>query len=144
MPVLRYLNQHHVAAFGGLDPHLALQNVIDAVYLLREGSAAMPAETQVDLATPRGKVCSLPARLGGRFNASGVKWTAHRPDLNDGQPQAMAMTLFNRAGATKCCDPSSVYCWQALASRPERIWTCCVPTFPVSNEFGAGTERLPD
>lgn len=97
MPMLRYLSHSQVAALGGHDPHRALQDVSDATRLLRDGSAAMPAETHVDLATPRGKVYALPARLGGRFNAAGVKWTAHRPDVNDGLPQALAMTLVNRA-----------------------------------------------
>lgn len=97
MPMLRYLSQRQVAALGGHDPHLALHDVSDATRLLRTGSAAMPAETGVDLATPRGKVYALPARLGGRFNAAGVKWTAHRPDVDDGLPQALAMTLVNRA-----------------------------------------------
>lgn len=97
MPMLRYLNQHQVATLGGLDPRQALQDVTDTVRLLREGAAQMPAETHVDLATPRGKVYALPARVGGRFNATGVKWTAHRPDIDDDLPQAMAMTLVNRA-----------------------------------------------
>lgn len=97
MPQLRYLNHHQVATLGGLDPRLALQVVTDAVRLMREGAAVMPAETHVDLDTPRGKVYALPARLGGRFNATGVKWTAHRPDIEDALPQAMAMTLINRA-----------------------------------------------
>lgn len=46
----------------------------------------MPAETHVNLDTPLGKVYALPARVGGRFNATGVKWTAHRPRANDGYP----------------------------------------------------------
>ncbi|VEB97532.1 alanine dehydrogenase [Cedecea lapagei] len=94
---MHILNRQQVAELGGNDPIKALQDVEDTVRLLRSGDAIMPAETHVDLDTPLGKVYALPARVGGRFNATGVKWTAHRPRAADGYPQAMATTLLNRA-----------------------------------------------
>lgn len=97
MSDLRYLTQSQVAALGGSDPLLALNDVIDTVKLMRTGEASMPAETHVTLDAPQGKVYSLPARVAGRFNATGVKWTAHRPRAQDGLPMAIAMTLLNRA-----------------------------------------------
>lgn len=81
---MRFLTGPQVAALGGLDPHAALQDVTDAVRLLDAGDAMMPAETHVPLDTPPGKVYALPARVGGRFNANGVKWTAHRPSRRTG------------------------------------------------------------
>ncbi|EHD21461.1 MULTISPECIES: ornithine cyclodeaminase family protein [Brenneria] len=96
-PTLRYLSQQDVLQLGGADPHRALQDVIDVVHLMRGGEAHMPAETHIDLATPLGKAYALPAYVGGRFNAAGVKWTAHRPQAGDALPQALALTLINRA-----------------------------------------------
>ncbi|WP_202301834.1 ornithine cyclodeaminase [Dryocola clanedunensis] len=97
MSALRYLTQSQVAALGGTDPQLAFDNVVETVKLMRKGEASMPAETHVNLAAPQGKVYALQARVGGDFNATGVKWTAHRPQAQDGYPMAMAMTLLNRA-----------------------------------------------
>lgn len=97
MTHLRFLTQKQVATLGGSDPHKALEDVVDAVKLLRSGDAAMPAESHVTLDSAQGKIYSLPARVGGRFNATGVKWTAHRPLAQDGYPMAIAMTLLNRA-----------------------------------------------
>lgn len=94
---LRYLSQQDVIAAGGGDPHQAWLDVCDTVTLMRRGEAEMPSETHVRLAGDRAKAYALPARVGGRFNAAGIKWTAHRPDASDGLPQSMALTLVNRA-----------------------------------------------
>lgn len=95
--MLRFITQREVAALGGNDPLRALDDVLETVRLMRSGEASMPAETHVDLASPGGKVYALPARVAGRFNAAGIKWTAHRPQAEDSYPMAMAMTLLNRA-----------------------------------------------
>ncbi|MDI6440543.1 ornithine cyclodeaminase family protein [Cronobacter dublinensis] len=94
---MRFLSGPQVASLGGLDPHAALRDVTDTVRLIAAGDAVMPAETHVPLDTPPGKVYALPARVGGRFNATGVKWTAHRPQPLDGLPMALTVTLINRA-----------------------------------------------
>ncbi|EOW6515521.1 ornithine cyclodeaminase [Cronobacter dublinensis] len=94
---MRFLSGPQVASLGGLDPHAALRDVTDTVRLIAAGDAIMPAETHVPLDTPPGKVYALPARVGGRFNATGVKWTAHRPQPQDGLPMALTVTLINRA-----------------------------------------------
>lgn len=96
-PGFRYLDQQDVIALGGTQAEAALNDVCDVVTLMRQQQTQMPAETHVRLAGARGKAYALPASVGGRFNAAGVKWTAHRPDASDGLPQAMAMTLINRA-----------------------------------------------
>lgn len=97
MTHLRFLTQTQVATLGGNDPLKALDDVEETVRLIRSNDADMPAESHVALGAPQGKVYSLPARVGGRFNATGVKWTAHRPQAQDGFPMAIAMTLLNRA-----------------------------------------------
>jgi ornithine cyclodeaminase len=96
-PMLRYLTARDVLALGGDSPQRALQDVIDVVHLMRSKATQMPAETHVDLAAPRAKAYALPASVGGRFNAAGVKWTAHRPLPQDGYPLALTMTLINQA-----------------------------------------------
>lgn len=95
--LLRVLNDADVARLGGADVALALEDVREVVKLMRLGEAQMPAENAVDLATPLGKAYALPARVGGRFNAAGVKWTAHRPLRPDALPAALAVTLINDA-----------------------------------------------
>ncbi|WP_459175687.1 ornithine cyclodeaminase [Ewingella americana] len=96
-PGFRYLSQQDVISLGGTRAQAAVDDVCDVVTLMRQQQAQMPAETHVDLGSSRGKAYALPACVGGRFNAAGVKWTAHRPDAQDGLPQAMALTLINRA-----------------------------------------------
>lgn len=93
----RYLSRQDVISLGGTLAQAALDDVCDVVTLMRHHDAEMPAETHVSLTGQRGKAYALPARVGGRFNAAGVKWTAHRPDAQDPLPQAMALTLISRA-----------------------------------------------
>ncbi|MFE8103280.1 ornithine cyclodeaminase [Brenneria goodwinii] len=95
-PALRYLDRQAVIQLGGTDPRQAFNDVVEVVGLMRRGDAHMTPESHIDLATPRGKAYALPASVGGRFNAAGVKWTAHRPQIADQWPQAMAITLINR------------------------------------------------
>lgn len=95
--MLRILDDTDVARLGGTDVALALADIREVVKLMRLGEAQMPAENAVDLATPRGKAYALPASVGGRFNAAGVKWTSHRPLRPDALPAALAVTLINDA-----------------------------------------------
>ncbi len=94
---LRVLDEATVAQLGGSDIALALADVKAVIALLRLGEAEMPAENHIDLATPLGKAYALPARVGGHYNAAGVKWTAHRPERPDALPAALALTLINDA-----------------------------------------------
>ncbi len=94
---LRVLDETTVAQLGGGDIALALEDVKEVIGLMRLGEAQMPAENHIDLATPLGKAYALPARVGGRYNAAGVKWTAHRPQRPDALPAALALTLINDA-----------------------------------------------
>lgn len=94
---LPVLDRAAVIAAGGADFPAALADVREAFALLRAGDAEMPAETSVALgsADKPGKAYALPAAVGGRFQTAGVKWTAHRPALHDGQPMVVAHTMVN-------------------------------------------------
>ncbi|WP_439496605.1 hypothetical protein [Bosea sp. (in: a-proteobacteria)] len=94
---LPVLDRAAVIAAGGADFLLALADMRDAFALLRAGEAEMPAETSVALGAPEvpGRAYALPASLGGRFQAAGVKWTAHRPALDDGLPMIASSTIVN-------------------------------------------------
>lgn len=94
---LPVLDHAAVIATGGADFHAALADVRDAFALLRAGEAEMPAETSVALGSKDriGRAYALPAGLGGRFQAAGVKWTAHRPALADGLPMITSWTVVN-------------------------------------------------
>ncbi|MCW6030133.1 ornithine cyclodeaminase [Pantoea sp. JK] len=95
--LLRVLDEATVAQLGGGDVALALEDVKAVIRLMRLGEAQMPAENHIDLGTPLGKAYALPARVGGTYNAAGVKWTAHRPQRPDALPAALALTLINDA-----------------------------------------------
>lgn len=95
--LLRVLDEATVAQLGGGDIALALEDVKAVIQLMRLGEAQMPAENHIDLGTPLGKAYALPARVGGTYNAAGVKWTAHRPQRPDALPAALALTLINDA-----------------------------------------------
>ncbi|WFL69238.1 ornithine cyclodeaminase [Pantoea sp. X85] len=95
--LLRVLDEATVAQLGGGDIALALEDVKAVIQLMRLGEAQMPAENHIDLGTPLGKAYALPARVGGSYNAAGVKWTAHRPQRPDALPAALALTLINDA-----------------------------------------------
>lgn len=95
--LLRVLDEATVAQLGGGDVALALEDVKAVIQLMHLGEAQMPAENHIDLGTPLGKAYALPARVGGPYNAAGVKWTAHRPQRPDALPAALALTLINDA-----------------------------------------------
>lgn len=95
--LLRVLDEATVSQLGGGDVALALEDVKAVIQLMRLGEAQMPAENHIDLGTPLGKAYALPARVGGTYNAAGVKWTAHRPQRPDALPAALALTLINDA-----------------------------------------------
>lgn len=92
----RLVPRSAVIALGGASIAAALDDVVAVLRLMRQGDAAMPAETAVDLAgTPQAKAYALPARVGGAYRAAGVKWTAHRPPVGDGLPAIVSVTLVN-------------------------------------------------
>lgn len=94
---LPVLDRAAVIAAGGADFAAALADVREGFALLRAGEAEMPAETSVALGTPTssGRAYALPASIGGRFQAAGVKWTAHRPLLGDGLPVIASHTIIH-------------------------------------------------
>lgn len=77
----RFLNRADLVSAGALDWSAALADIHDALALLRKGEAAMAAENVLPLgADPRDKAYGLPARVGGRFAAAGLKWSMHRAE----------------------------------------------------------------
>ncbi len=94
----RFLNARDVREAGGLDIVAAMDDVRAALALWRAGEADMPAETSVPLGNaPQARVYALLARLGGAVGLAGVKWTAHRPHLDDGAPPIVSVTMVNDA-----------------------------------------------
>ncbi|MBO0905193.1 ornithine cyclodeaminase family protein [Jiella sonneratiae] len=97
MIALRHLSRSDVLSAGGGDFRLALDDVCDATRLLQFGEAAMVAETVMPLgADPRDNAYGLPARLGGRFDAVGLKWAMHRSAPIADLPSVVSTTLVSR------------------------------------------------
>lgn len=112
---VRFLNREALERLGVADVAAAVADVRDALRLAADGAVAMPPETVVRFGdrpgersggaggeppggSPRGDVAAyaLPAHVGGRFDAVGVKWTAHRPaDVDDGAPRILSVTVLN-------------------------------------------------
>src|ERR1700729_3403793 len=98
--LVRFLNREDVLAVGGDDFRAAIADVRAALALLRDGDAEMPAENSVRLGpvgASHARAYALPARLGGDIAAAGLKWTAHRPPVEDGAPAILGMTIVNDA-----------------------------------------------
>ncbi|GGF78736.1 ornithine cyclodeaminase [Mameliella alba] len=92
----RYLNRRDLIAAGALDWDAALADVHDALALLRARKAEMAAENVLPLGTdPRAKGYGLPARVGGRFAAAGLKWTVHRPEAPQGGEAITSRTVLD-------------------------------------------------
>ncbi|MGH7320154.1 MAG: ornithine cyclodeaminase [Candidatus Rokuibacteriota bacterium] len=114
---VRFLNREALGRLGVDDVAAAVADVRDALRLAADGAAAMPPETTVRFEdgpgersesqaeespgeNPRGAAAAyaLPAHVGGRFDAVGVKWTAHRrADADDGAPHILSLTILNDA-----------------------------------------------
>ncbi|MEI4472863.1 hypothetical protein [Frigidibacter sp. MR17.24] len=91
-----YLTPADLVAAGALDWDAALADIRDTLALLRSGAAEMAAENVLPLgADPRAKAYGLPARVGGRFGASGLKWTLHRTEAPAGGEAITSRTVLN-------------------------------------------------
>lgn len=94
---MRYLSRTDALAAGAGDWDLAVADVRDAIGLYRSGQASMVAESVMPMgADPREKAYGLPASLGGRFDAAGLKWTVHRADPVGDLPSITSTTFINR------------------------------------------------
>ncbi|REF73165.1 MULTISPECIES: ornithine cyclodeaminase [Paracoccus] len=90
-----WLGRKDLLRAGALDWQAALDDVAEAVRLLRRGDAEMVAESVLPLGDdPRAKAYGLPARLGGRFAAAGIKWTVHRPAAPEDGEAITSTTLI--------------------------------------------------
>lgn len=97
MLTMRYLSRANALAAGAGDWNLAVADVRDATALYRNGEASMVAESVLPMgADPREKAYGLPASLGGRFDAAGLKWTVHRADALGDLPSITSNTFVNR------------------------------------------------
>ncbi|WP_062015420.1 ornithine cyclodeaminase family protein [Aureimonas sp. AU4] len=94
---LRYLSRADALRAGGGDWAPALDDVREATRLLRSGEAVMVPESVLPLGgDPRANAYGLPARLGGRFDAAGLKWAVHRAEPDGEVPSITNVTLVNR------------------------------------------------
>lgn len=95
---LRYLSRADVLASGGDDIARAVNDVVAALRLMRQGNAMMLPETVLPVDDGvRGTLYGLPARLSGSYDAAGLKWTAHRHDTGDRLPGILSLTVLNDA-----------------------------------------------
>lgn len=91
-----YLTRDDLLAAGALDWDAALADIHDTLALLRRGDAVMAAENVLPLGPdPRDKGYGLPARVGGRFNAAGLKWTLHRAEAPAGGEAITSRTVLD-------------------------------------------------
>ncbi len=95
--VMRYLDRRGVLDAGGGDWPRAVADVRAVLELMSRGEAAMEPECVLPMGTdPREKAYGLPARVGGTYDAAGLKWTVHRSQQIGELPSAMSLTLINR------------------------------------------------
>lgn len=94
---MRHLSRADAVAAGANDWDAAVADVRDAIGLYRNGEASMVAECVLPMgADPREKAYGLPASLGGRFDAVGLKWTVHRAGAIGDLPSITSNTFLNR------------------------------------------------
>ncbi|MCJ7872120.1 hypothetical protein [Phaeobacter sp. J2-8] len=91
-----FLSQEDLVAAGVLDWDRAVADVTESLDLLHRDQAAMVAENTLSLGRdPRAKGYGLPAWVGGRFNAAGLKWSVHRPEAPKGGAAITARTFVD-------------------------------------------------
>ncbi|GGB22752.1 ornithine cyclodeaminase [Allosediminivita pacifica] len=91
-----YLSKQDQIRAGALDWDAGLADIHDALSLLRVGEAEMAAENVLPLGPdPRDKGYGLPARVGGRFAAAGLKWTLHRAEAPAGGEAITSRTFID-------------------------------------------------
>jgi ornithine cyclodeaminase len=98
---IRFLTRADALAAGAGDFALAIADVVDVLKLMRTGEATMVDEAALPLAAddPQAKAYALPATVGGRFGAAGVKWTVHRHTPGKVAPGIASLTLLNDLGS---------------------------------------------
>ncbi|MAU96023.1 MAG: ornithine cyclodeaminase [Fulvimarina sp.] len=99
MITLRILSRANALAAGAGDWSLAVEDVRETTRLLRLGEAVMVDECVLPVGTdPREKAYGLPASVGGRYDAAGLKWAMHRAAPGAGLPSITSTTLVHRLG----------------------------------------------
>ena len=97
MITLRILSRANALAAGAGDWSLAVEDVRETTRLLRLGEAVMVDECVLPVGTdPREKAYGLPASVGGRYDAAGLKWAMHRAAPGADLPSITSTTLVNR------------------------------------------------
>ena len=94
---IRYLSRADVIAAGGADFHRAVEDVREAVRLLRVGEVLMVAESVLPVSgDARENAYGLPASLGGSIDVAGLKWAMHRAAPAGHLPSITSATFVNR------------------------------------------------
>jgi len=97
MNTILHLSRADAIKAGALDWAAAVEDVEATIRLMRDGQAGMVAESVMPLgADPRNKAYSLPAFVGGRYDAAGLKWTVHRAEPRGDLPSISSTTIINR------------------------------------------------
>lgn len=95
------LNQEDVIRAGGLDMVHAVNDMDDVFRLKKEGDFVLPPKAvlrwgDTTSEITRGRFNSMPAFIGGRFNAVGIKWISSVPNnVNIGLPRAIGTIILN-------------------------------------------------
>ena len=92
-----YLTQREVLE-AGLNMKMAVEICEETCRLHGLGQVVLPHKTVLDLGEKeRGRINSLPAYVGGRFDACGIKWIASFPKnpVERGLPRATALLIIN-------------------------------------------------
>lgn len=94
---VRCLDRAQVTSLGGGDFDAAMADIVDVLALFEAGQARMSPECVLPLTTDDrpGYAYGLPAWVGGRFDAVGLKWSLHLPPQGVGQPSSYSTTLVN-------------------------------------------------
>lgn len=96
MRPMRYLSRTDLRALGACNWNLAIHDICETIRLFRTGEADMVAESVMPMGgDPRNNAYGLPARVGGYYNAAGLKWTVHRSGQHDGLPAINSTTFIN-------------------------------------------------
>lgn len=97
-----FLNQEDVAKSGGNNMSLAIKTMEAVFSLHQKGDYVLPNKSvlrwgDMESESTRGRINSMPASIGGDFNAVGIKWISSSPMNPDkfGLPRATGTIILN-------------------------------------------------
>ncbi|UQZ36162.1 2,3-diaminopropionate biosynthesis protein SbnB [Paenibacillus sp. PK3_47] len=90
-----YLNDHDITAIGVNWPAL-VDTMESAVRILDSGDFAQPVKPYLRYNHPLNRMIAMPAYVGGKVKAAGIKWIASFPgNIQAGLPRAHSLTVLN-------------------------------------------------